>query len=215
VASRDDRARLRPAPFAALRAADPVLAGLIDALPGHDPWAVIRRWPREPFALLVRSIVGQQISTSAAHAIFDRLERTLGGDLSAAAVAARTDDELLAAGLSHAKLRSLRDLSARVLSGDLPLDRAEELSDAELRERLMEVRGVGAWTTELFLIALGREDALPAADVGLRRAVRAAYDLDHLPTVAEVEALGERWRPLRSVAALLLYRSLTGAPGPT
>ena len=192
----------------ALRAADPVLARLIDATPDGDLWTWRVRWPERPFALLARSIVGQQISTQAANAIFGRLSQTLGGDVSAHMLTSRSDEALLEAGLSRAKLASLRDLSACVLSGELPLDRTDQLSDDELRRRLTAVRGIGTWTAELFLLALGRDDALPAADVGLRRAVRQAYGLDGLPSTAEVEALGERWRPHRSLAALLLYRSL-------
>ena len=209
--TRIESRRGRRAALQALCAADPVLARLIEDAGDGDLWSWRTRWPGDPFSLLVRSIVGQQISTQAANAIFGRLQGVLGDDVSAAALARRRDDELLAAGLSHAKLASLRDLSARVLSGDLPLERAPDLSDGDLRRCLTAVRGIGPWTAELFLLALGREDALPAADVGLRRAVRRVYGLDHLPTTLEVEALGEGWRPYRSLAALFLYRSLRPA----
>ena len=194
--------------LAALRTADPLLGRLIDEYPGLDPWEWRGRWPREPFALLVRTITGQQISTSAANAIFGRLRDLLGADLSPAGVARRSDDELRTAGLSRAKLASLRDLSARILDGSLDLVLLADLPDDELRRRLLEVRGIGPWTVELLLIGLAREDALPAADVGLRRAVRDVYGLDQLPSGAEVAALGERWRPYRSLAAAYLYASL-------
>jgi len=193
---------------AALRSSDPVLGHLIDAYGPIDLWAWRGRWPREPFALLARSIVGQQISTRAAQAIFERLRALLDADFSARGVAARSDEELLSVGLSRAKLASLRDLSDHVLSGELQLDRLTQLTDEVIRGQLTAVRGIGTWTSELFLLALGREDALPSADVGLRRAVRAAYGLDHLPGTVEVEQLGERWRPHRSFAALYLYASL-------
>ena len=198
-----------------LAKADPVLGRLIDRQGPIDLWAWRTRWPSEPFGLLVRVIVGQQISTAAANAIFARLQRLLGPDVSAAAVAGRSDDELRAAGLSRAKLAALRDLSARAAAGELSLESLAAASDDEIRSHLAEVRGVGSWTIELFLLALGRDDALPAADVGLRRAVRVAYGLDELPGSADVEALGERWRPYRSLAAAYLYRSLNGQPAPT
>ncbi len=194
--------------LAALRAADPVLGGLIDDHPTLDPWEWRARWPREPFALLVRTITGQQISTSAADAIFGRVRELLGAEFTPAGLARRSDEELRGAGLSRAKLASLRDLSARVLAGSLTIDRLADLPDDELRRRLPAVRGIGPWTVELLLIGLARPDALPAADVGLRRAVRDVYGLDHLPNGPEVAALGERWRPYRSLAAAYLYASL-------
>ena len=192
----------------ALRSADPVLRELIDRVGPLDLSTWRDRWPRDPFALLARSIVGQQISTAAAGAIFGRLRDAMQPDFTAHGVAQASDETLLAAGLSRAKLASLRDLSARIVRGDLQIDRLSLLSDDEVRRQLTAVRGIGPWTAELFLLALGRDDALPAADVGLRRAVRAAFDLDHLPSGAEVEALGESWRPYRSLAAAYLYTSL-------
>ena len=161
----------------------------------------------------MRTITGQQISTAAAGAIFGRVRDLLGADISPAGVARRSDDELLAAGLSRAKLASLRDLSARVLDGSLDLERLAELTDDELRRPSPGGTRPGPWTVELLLTALGRTRRPPAADVGLRRAVRAVYGLDHLPTGAEVAALGERWRPHRSLAAAYLYASLRRPPG--
>jgi DNA-3-methyladenine glycosylase II len=192
----------------ALRSADPVLRELIDHIGPLDLSTWRDRWPSDPFALLARSIVGQQISTAAAGAIFGRLRDAVQPDFTARGVAQASDETLLAAGLSRAKLASLRDLSARIVRGDLQIDRLSLLSDDEVRGQLTAVRGIGPWTAELFLLALGRDDALPAADVGLRRAVRAAFGLDHLPSGAEVEALGEPWRPYRSLAAAYLYTSL-------
>jgi 3-methyladenine DNA glycosylase/8-oxoguanine DNA glycosylase len=156
----------------------------------------------------VRTIVGQQISTSAADAIFARLCDLLAPGFSAAGLARAGDDQLRGAGLSRAKLAALRDLGQRIAAGALDIDDLAELSDDAIRLRLMPVRGIGPWTVELFLLTLGRPDALPASDVGLRRAVRLAYGLDHLPSAADVEALGEAWRPYRSLAAAYLYASL-------
>ena len=198
----------RRAAHEALRRADPVLARLMGRYGEFDAWAWRGRWPRDQFVVVVRTIVGQQISTSAAGAIFARLSDVLAPDFSAAGLARASDDELRGAGLSRAKLAALRDLGQRISAGTLDFDRLAALSDDEIRLRLSAVRGVGPWTVELFLLALGRPDALPSADVGLRRAVRLAYGLDHVPSAAEVEALGEVWRPNRSLAAAYLYASL-------
>ena len=160
------RARTTPAQARAdLRAADPALGRLIDERPAIDPWAWRASWPGDTFALLVRTIVGQQISTAAAAAIFGRVRDLLAADFSPAGVARCSDGELLAAGLSRAKLASLRDLSARILDGSLDLGRLDELSDDELRRRLLAVRGIGPWTVELLLIAL----APPGRPAGSRR----------------------------------------------
>jgi DNA-3-methyladenine glycosylase II len=198
----------RRAAHEALRHADPVLARVMGRYGEFDAWAWRGRWPSDPFVLLVRTIVGQQISTSAAGAIFARLGDLLAPDFSAVGLALASDDELRGAGLSRAKLAALRDLGQRIAAGALDIDHLPSLSDDEIRLRLTAVRGIGPWTVELFLLALGRPDALPSADLGLRRAVRLAYDLDHLPSAAEVEALGEAWRPNRSLAAAYLYASL-------
>jgi DNA-3-methyladenine glycosylase II len=204
----DARDRERRAAHAALRRADPVLAHVMGQYGELGAWAWREHWPTDSFELLVRTIVGQQISTSAAGAIYARLRGLLAPDFSVAALAGRSDDELRAAGLSRAKLAALRDLGRRVAAGSLDVDHLATLPDDEIRRGLTAVRGIGPWTVELFLLVLGRADALPSADVGLRRAVRFAYDLDHLPSAAEVEALGEAWRPYRSLAAAYLYASL-------
>jgi len=200
---------------AMLSRADPVLARLIARQGTADLWDWRSAWPADPFGLLLRIIVGQQISTEAANAIFARLRRLLEPDLSPGAVARRSDDELRTAGLSRAKLAAVRDLAARTVAGELTPASLAAASDDEIRGRLLAVRGVGAWTVEVFLLTLGRDDALPAGDVGLRRAVRVAYGLDHLPDAAEVETMGERWRPHRSLAAAYLYGSLHESPAAT
>ncbi len=193
----------------ALRAADPVLAALIDRTGPLDLAAWRARWSRGRFESLARGIVGQQISTRAATAIYDRLIALIGGRDPARPIAAATDDELRQVGLSRAKMASLRDLAARMLDGRLDLQRLDELSDADARSRLIAVRGIGPWTADLFLIGqLGREDVLPSGDLGLRHAIQAAYSLDHVPSQREVEAIGERWRPYRTVATAYLYEAI-------
>jgi DNA-3-methyladenine glycosylase II len=186
-----------------LRTVDPTLAAIIDAVGPFQP----RR--REPsFPALVAAIVAQQISTRAAAAIFARLEAQIG-DLTPEALLAASDDDLRAAGLSRAKLIAVRELAQRVTSGDLAVERLLELDDEAVVAELSRSRGIGRWTAEMFLIfALGREDVLPISDLGLRSAVRRLYGDEVARTPAGLLALGERWRPYRSVATWYLWQSL-------
>jgi DNA-3-methyladenine glycosylase II len=168
----------------------------------------------DPFALLVRSIVSQMISTKAAAAVFAKVKTALGErGLTPGGVLALTEAELRAAGLSGAKVRSLRSLAERAVSGELPLSRLEELSDDEIMEHLLPVPGIGIWTVEMFLIfGLGRLDVLPVRDLGLRAGMRELYGLAELPTFEEVERLAEPWRPYRTVATWYLWRSRGAVP---
>jgi DNA-3-methyladenine glycosylase II len=207
-----DRMATTPTAVDALRAADPVLARLIERLEPIDLASWRARWSLDSFGSLTRAIVGQQIATRAATAIFGRLQAFIGDRDAAATVAAASDAELRAVGLSAAKAASLRDLAARTLDGRLQLDRLDELSDDEARTQLMAVREIGPWTADMFLLGqLGRPDVLPAGDLGIRRAVQAAYGLDGVPTEGEVRRLSEAWRPYRSRATAYLYNSLWAA----
>jgi DNA-3-methyladenine glycosylase II len=201
-----------PPDVAALRAADPVLAAVIERTGPLDLDAWRARWSRGRFESLARGIVGQQISTLAATAIYGRLMALIGGGDPARAIAGASDEDLRLVGLSRAKVASLRDLAARMLDGRLELERLHELPDAEVRAQLVAVRGIGPWTADLFLIGqLGRADVLPSGDLGLRHAVQALYQLDHVPTPKEVDAMGERWRPYRTLATAYLYQSILEA----
>jgi DNA-3-methyladenine glycosylase II len=193
----------------ALRSADPVMARLIDRLEPIDLTAWRARWSLDSFNSLARAIVGQQIATRAATAIFGRLQGFIADRDPAHAIAAASDAELRAVGLSAAKAASLRDLATRTVDGRLDLDKLSELTDDEAHAQLTAVRGIGSWTADMFLLGqLGRPDVLPAADLGIRRAVQAAYDLDRMPSETEVHRLGEGWRPNRSLATAYLYSSL-------
>jgi DNA-3-methyladenine glycosylase II len=193
----------------ALRSADPVMARLIDRLDPIDLATWRARWSLDSFGSLTRSIVGQQIATRAATAIFRRLQALIGDRDPAVAIAAASDAELRAVGLSAAKAASLRDLAARILDGRLDLGGLGELTDDEAHAQLTAVRGIGPWTADMFLLGqLGRPDVLPAADLGIRRAVQAAYALGRMPSETEVRRLGEAWRPNRSLATAYLYSSL-------
>jgi len=200
----------------ALRGSDPVLARLIDGLEPVDLSRWRARWALDSFRALARAIVGQQIATRAATAIFERLQALIGTNDPAAAILGATDTELRAVGLSAAKAASLRDLAGRLRDGRLELDRLDDMSDDEARAQLTAVRGIGSWTADMFLLGqLGRPDILPAGDLGIRHAVRAAYGLDRVPTEREVRELSEAWRPHRSLATAYLYSSLRGiAPQP-
>jgi DNA-3-methyladenine glycosylase II len=196
----------------ALRAADPALAAVIDRTEpiNLDDWR--SRWSRTPFLGLARSITGQQISGRVAEAIFGRLVAFIGDRDPATAIAAASDADLRAVGLSGNKMRSLRDLAERTIDGRLQLDRIERLTDDEARAQLTAVRGIGPWTADIFLLAqLGRPDILPAGDLGVRNAVQRSHGLDHLPSEGEVRAIGEAWSPYRSLATAYLYSSLREA----
>jgi DNA-3-methyladenine glycosylase II len=200
----------------ALRAADPVMADLIDRF-GHpdDVRAARGRRPGDAYGALVRAIVGQQLSTKAAKSIFERLVDYFGGHTPTPSQLLEADPEEMraAAGLSRAKVGFLRDLAEHVEDGELQLDQLAELTDAEVADQLIAVKGLGPWTVHMFLIFhLGRPDVLPVGDLGIRRAVQILHGLDELPTAAELERIAEPWRPHRSLASLYLWRSLDNEP---
>jgi DNA-3-methyladenine glycosylase II len=182
---------------------------------------LISRVDREPpppsaegthFAALARAIVYQQLSGKAAATILARVVAAAGGALTAAAVAAASDDALRAAGLSKQKLGYLRDLTAKAISGELPVERLHELPDEEIVTAVRAVKGIGLWTAQMFLMfRLGRPDVLPVHDLGIRKGVKRLFRLRALPSPERIEALAEPWRPYRSVACWYLWR-LTELP---
>jgi DNA-3-methyladenine glycosylase II len=202
---------------AALRAADPQLATVIDAV-GTD-WIGAER-PDEVsagdhFGFLVRAIAGQQVSTHAASAIYARLREQFGGAVPNPEQLLEADPEPLrvAAGLSHAKLRYLRALACEVTDGRLELEALDTLDDDEVRARLTAVLGIGPWVASLFLMfELRRPDVVASGDLGIRQAVRRAYGLELVPTIAETQTIAEAWRPHRTLACLFLWRSLRVTP---
>ncbi len=203
------------AAIAHLRAADPVLRELIDEI-GVDSLGDRRIGrPRDHYGALVRTIVGQQLSTRAARAIYERLTDRFGGR-------APTPEEILAdepdvlrtsVGLSHAKVRYLRSLAEHVLDGSLELGKLGRLSDDEVTARLTAINGIGPWSADIFLMFhLQRPDVLPVGDLGIRKAFQAVYGLPDLPDAPEMERIAEPWRPHRSLACLFLWRSLSAVP---
>jgi methylated-DNA-[protein]-cysteine S-methyltransferase len=189
-----------------VRAADRSLARVIDAVGPYRP----RRLETESvFLSLAEAIVHQQLSTKAATTIFGRV-RALAPRFGARQVLELPDRDLRAAGLSQSKLLSLRDLAQRAASRKLPsLAELERMDDETVIERLTEVRGIGRWTAEMLLIfRLGRPDVLPLDDLGIRQGFAITLGKRELPTRADLERRGERWKPYRSVASHYLWRAV-------
>jgi DNA-3-methyladenine glycosylase II len=197
-------------------AKDPVMAGLIDDFGGPLPLEQDSRGrPADVYGALLRSITGQQLSVKAARAIYGRLTERFGGRAPTPREILDDDPEALraAAGLSHAKVRSLRSLSEHVLGGELELDSLDRLDDAEAIRELVAVKGIGEWTAHMFLMfTLHRQDILATGDMGIRNAVMRAYGLDAPPDAAALTELAEPWRPYRTRACLYLWRSLDNEP---
>jgi DNA-3-methyladenine glycosylase II len=167
------------------------------------------------YGALVRAIVGQQLSVAAARSIYGRLTELFGGRPPTPQEVLDQDPEPFraAVGLSRAKVLFLRSLAEHVLSGELELERLDELSDEEVQAELTAVKGLGEWTVHMFLMfQLERPDILAVGDLGVRRAVERAYGLPDLPSAAELTALAEPWRPYRTVACRVLWKSLDNAP---
>ena len=168
------------------------------------------------YGALVRAITGQQLSVRAAAAIYGRLIERFGGRAPTPAQILADDPERLraAAGLSRAKVGFLRSLAEHVVSGELELERLDELDDEAVIAELTAVKGLGMWSAHMFLMFhLQRPDVLPVGDLGVRRAIERAYALDALPAAAEMESIAQPWRPHRTLACRYLWRSLENEPG--
>ncbi len=197
-----------------LRAADPVLARLIDERPDFDPRAWMDRLPAmDLFGALLFQVTGQQLSVAATRRTIARIESLFGGHLPSPAELLRVDPgKLRDAGLSWRKIGTLRDLAERFGDGRLDPDVLSDMSDDELMAELTVIPGIGPWTVQgALLIALRREDVVLPGDLALRKAVRAAYRLDHVPTPEEVLAIAEKWRPYRSLATSYLFSEAFGS----
>jgi DNA-3-methyladenine glycosylase II len=189
---------------------DPVIAGLMKR---HGPCGLADAQHEDAFTALVHSIISQQLSTKAAATIARRFDALFDESPTAAAVAKVDDGQLRAVGLSAQKIRYMRDLSARVAGGSLPLDTVNELSDEDVIQSLTQVKGIGRWTAEMFLMfRLHRPDVLPVGDLGILKAVQRNYGLRKMPRAARLTKIGEPWRPYRSVACWYLWASLGNKP---
>jgi DNA-3-methyladenine glycosylase II len=191
-----------------LREADPVLARLIDDRPAFDP----RAWtaqlpPMDLYGALLFQVTGQQLSVAATRRTLARVQALFDGRLPTPTELLASDPgKLREAGLSWRKINTLRDLAARLSDGRLDPDVLGALPDDELIAELTVIPGIGPWTVQgALILALRREDVVLPGDLALRKAVQAAYRLDHLPTPEEVLAIAEKWRPYRSLATSYLF----------
>jgi DNA-3-methyladenine glycosylase II len=190
---------------------DPVLADLIRR---QGPCGLAAAQRTDHFSALVRAITFQQLSTKAAATIYARAMTLMpGGEPTPGGFAALADDELRAAGMSRQKCGYLRDLCEKILTGALRLDALESMADEEVIASLSQVKGIGRWSAEMFLIfRLHRPDVLPVGDLGIVTAIQRAYGMRKRPTPERMLRLGEVWRPYRSVASWYLWRSLDKVP---
>ncbi len=161
------------------------------------------------FAVLVESIISQQLASAAAEAIFARFKKLYPKFPASSQILATKDAKLRSAGLSSMKVEYLKDLARKIEDGKLKMRSLSKMTDDEVIEHLTQVKGIGRWTAEMFLIfSLGREDVLPTGDLGLRKGVQMAFSMSELPKPKEVEKIGMRWKPYRSVATWYLWKSL-------
>jgi DNA-3-methyladenine glycosylase II len=188
-----------------LRSADPVMRHLIKKA---GPFTLKPR--RDRFQTLVGSIISQQISGKAAESIHARLRQRLApAGISAESLLQLSPEELRKVGISPQKATYLHDLATRVAAGSLKLQRLNKLADEEVIDALVEVKGIGVWTAQMFLIfSLGRLDVFPHDDLGVRMALRNLYDLDELPDKQISHRIATPWRPYASVATWYCWRSL-------
>jgi DNA-3-methyladenine glycosylase II len=187
-------------------AIDPALAKVVQqAGPIHHR----KRDPDGPFAALARAITFQQLSGRSAIAIHTRLRALVDGPFTPEALAALSDDQLLGAGLSHAKVAALRDLSEKVIDGTVVLKPGTRMPDDEIIDRLVSVRGIGPWTAEMFLIfELHRLDVWPVDDLGVRQGYGLAWGIEPAPPARRLGPLGDRFRPYRTVVARYCWEAV-------
>ena len=199
----------------ALRAADPVMARLVDEHAGHVRKDLRGERPGDAYGALLRSIVGQQLSTKAARTIYLRMLELFDGHApTPKQLLAADPDAIRAAGLSRPKIAYLRDLAQHVEDGSLELERLDDLPDDEVIAQLTAIKGLGEWSAHMFLMFhLGRPDVLPVGDLGIRRAVQVEYRMRKLPDPKRLEKVARPWRPHRTLACLFLWSSLDNKPG--
>jgi len=203
---------------AALAASDPKMAELIERIGEIDIATRLKRRseeaPPDAYGALLRAIVGQQLSTKAARTIYGRVLEVFDGRTPTPEQLLEAEEtDLRGAGLSGRKVEYLRDLADHVISGELELERLDELSDEQAIEEIVAVRGLGQWTAEMFLLFhLERPDIISGGDLGIRQAIMVEYELEEMPTPQEVMALSERWSPHRSLASLYLWESRAAVP---
>jgi DNA-3-methyladenine glycosylase II len=162
----------------------------------------------DPLSALTYHIVSQQISRAAAMAIYGRLETLLGGSIDPALLAEQDEEQLRSVGLSKAKAKAIHELGQRVVAGELDFEALRKMDDEEAFAALVELRGIGPWSAEVFLMRdFQRPDFFPAADIGLRQSMKLLDGLDKAPSAKEAAARAEAWRPYRSYASTYLWHT--------
>ena len=185
-----------------------MIGQIIERRPDFDPHAWLDELPpMNLFGSLLFQVTGQQLSVAATRRTVERITSLFGGHLpSPEELTAAEPGDLRAAGLSWRKVNTLRDLAERLSDGRLDVERLEKLPDDDFIAELTTVPGIGPWTAQgALLVALRREDVVLPGDLALRKSVRSAYHLDHLPSQAEVLEIAEKWRPFRSLATSYLF----------
>jgi 3-methyladenine DNA glycosylase/8-oxoguanine DNA glycosylase len=192
-----------------LSKADKRLAKLIERA---GPFTLRPQAIQSPLEALARAIVYQQLSGKAAATIYSRVRALYPSSdgLDAQAILDTPDETLRTAGMSWAKIASLKDLASKTLDGTVPtLARLKRMPDEEILSRLVQIRGIGPWSVEMLLMfRLGRPDVLPVSDLGVRKGFMLAYGRKEMPTPGDVLKHGERWRPYRSVASWYMWRAV-------
>ena len=189
---------------------DRVMEDLVRRIGPLGPDERRRGRPGDAYGSLVRTIVGQQLSTKAARSIYGRLTALFGDRPPTPGELISTDEgPLRACGLSRPKVRYLRDLAYRVVSGELDLRSLPDLPDDEVIRQITAVKGLGGWSADMFLMFhLGREDVMPVGDLGVRRAAERAYGLPEIPDAETHQNLARPWSPYRALASFYLWESL-------
>jgi DNA-3-methyladenine glycosylase II len=183
---------------------DLALAGIIDSV---GEYKLKRR--NHHFSVLVESIISQQLATSAADAIFKRFKKLYQKFPTASEILATRKSRFRTVGLSGMKIEYLKDLAKHVEEKRLDMRSLSGMGDEDVISQLTQVRGIGRWTAEMFLIfSLGRQDVFPVDDLGLRKGVQVLFSLTEIPKPKEVEKLGQRWKPYRTIATWYLWKSL-------
>lgn len=167
----------------------------------------------DPFLRLCRSIVGQQLSVKAASTIFGRFEKLFKHELNPQELLKVSEEKLRGAGLSYQKIKYLKDLSEKTISGAIDLHGLNTKENEEIVTELVQIKGIGTWTAEMFLMfSLGRPDVFSYGDLGLQNAIMKLYKLKQKPTEKQMEKLSKKWTPYRTFAAMILWRSLDNEP---
>jgi DNA-3-methyladenine glycosylase II len=189
-----------------LKKSDPVMANIIEKV---GPYRVEFREPS--FAMLVRSIVFQQLHGKAASTIYNRLKEACGGAITPESILALSVQKMRAVGLSKQKLSYIRDLAGHTARRDIVFEELRDMTDEDVIAHLTQVKGIGAWTAQMFLMfALRRVDVMPTADFGINSAIKKHYRKRKMPKPKDIEKLSKSWQPYRSVACWYLWRSLDG-----